>query len=419
MPPLTPCRPWKDARILLGVTGGIAAYKSVQLARDLTRLGATVDAILTRGASSFVQPLSFEGVTGRPVHSGLFREDAGGVHAAGNAALHLLLGREADAVCVAPATADFLARAAQGRADDLLTTTLLVTRAPVVVCPAMNDRMWDHPQLRRNAKHLEEVLGYRLAGPGTGPLAYGEGDGPGRMLEPDRIVEHLGRALAEEATFLGRTVLVTAGPTREPVDPVRFVGNRSSGKMGFALARAAWRRGADVVLVTGPTTLEDPEGVETVRVEAAREMEEVVRDRLPEADAAIFAAAVADYRPAEVHDRKLKRSRTGASTAIELVENPDVAKDTRDARRDGAVMVGFALETDDLEANARRKLEEKGFDVVVANPTGDGRGFEAETNEATLFGRDGRVEELPLAPKDEIAERILDRVGELLGGHET
>ncbi len=395
---------------MLGVTGGIAAYKSVQLARDLTRLGATVDVVMSRGAQEFVAPLSFSGVTGRDVLTDLFSAEG--------AALHIRLGREADAVVVAPATADFLARAAHGRADDLLTTTLLATRAPVVVCPAMNDRMWAHPQVRANARHLEEALGYTLAGPGEGPLAVGEGEGAGRMLEPAAIAEWVGRALGTEEAFRGRRVLITAGPTREPLDPVRYLGNRSSGRMGYALARAAWRRGAEVVLVSGPTALDVPAGVERVPVETAREMRDAVADRIGTADVSVFAAAVADYRPAEARDAKLKRSREGDETAVALVTNPDVAADTRDARKAGSVSVGFALETEDLLENARAKLEAKGFDLLVANDaTAEGAGFEVDTNRVVLLARDAEPEELPLLAKDEVAERILDRVAARLGGH--
>ena len=241
-------------------------YRRVQVdpGCPLARLGATVDVVLTRAAQKFVAALSFEGVTGRPALTDLFSADG--------AALHVKLGREADVVCVAPATADFLARAAQGRADDLICTTLLATRAPVVICPAMNDRMFEHPQVQANVTHLIQELGYAVAGPAEGPLAVGEGDGPGRMLEPWQIEEHVGRALARGGPLAGRAVLVTAGPTREPVDPVRYVGNRSSGRMGYAIAQAAWRRGAQVTLVSGPSALTRPVGVEVVPVETAVEM---------------------------------------------------------------------------------------------------------------------------------------------------
>jgi len=393
--------------VVLGVTGGIAAYKSVQVARDLTRLGAEVDVILTSGAEAFVRPLSFEGVTGRPAFTELFSSDG--------AAMHIRLGVEAEAVLVAPATADFIARAAQGRADDLLTTTLLATRAPVVFAPAMNDRMYAHPQTAANVRHLEERLGYVRAGPAVGPLAFGEGEGPGRMLEPHELVEEVGRALGRDDRFEGTRVLVTAGPTREPLDPVRYVGNRSSGRMGYALAQAAWRRGARVVVVAGPGHAPEPYGPELVRVETAREMEAEVRARLPDCDAAIFAAAVADYRPAAPASSKLKRSETGAELEVRLEANPDVAADTRDARRPGTVAVGFALETDDLLARARAKLEAKGFDLVVANPAGEeGAGFDVETNRVVLIDARGGEEALPLASKDDVAEAVLDGVAALL-----
>lgn len=401
---LEPRRPWVGRRVVLGVTGGIAAYKSVQVARDLTLLGAEVDVVMTASAQRFVAPLSFQGVTGRPARWDLFDSEG--------AALHIRLGRDADAVCVAPATADFIARAAQGRADDLLCTTLLATAAPVVVCPAMNDQMFAHPQVQANLEHLREAIGYRVAGPADGRLAVGEGGGPGRMLEPWQIEEHIGRALGGDAAFEGRTVLVTAGPTREPIDPVRYVGNRSSGRMGFALAQAAWRRGARVLLVSGPSALPDPEGVEVVRVETAVEMKEAVAARLPDADASIFAAAVADFRPEEARAGKVKRSEEGKELGLTLVANPDVAGDTRDLRKPGSVVVGFALETDDLIAHAERKLQAKAFDLIVANDAlGAGAGFEVETNRVTLLSAEGEPEGLPLQSKDAVAEAVLDRIG--------
>ena len=406
---LGPRRPWLGRHVVLGVTGGIAAYKSVQLARDLTRLGAAVDVVMTRGAQQFVAPLSFEGVTGRRALTELFSSEG--------AALHIRLGREAEAVCVAPATADFLARAAHGRADDLLCTTLLATRAPVVVCPAMNDRMFAHPQVQANLVHMRDRLGYRIAGPAEGLLAVGEGEGPGRMLESWQIIEHVGRALsAEDPAWAGRTVLVTAGPTREALDPVRYLGNRSSGRMGFALAQAAWRRGARVTLVTGPSSLDLPEGVDVVLVESAREMHDAVAGLLPAADVSIFAAAVADFRPAEAFRHKVKRGGTGPTLSVDLVANPDIAAETRPLRKAGSVTVGFALETQDLLANATRKLEAKGFDLLVANnATAEASGFDVDTNQVTVLGPGGLVEELPLQSKDEVAEVILDRVARHLG----
>ncbi len=406
---LTPRRPWDGARIVLGVCGGIAAYKSVQLARDLTRLGATVDVVMTRTASRFVGALSFEGVTGRKPLEDMFSAEG--------AALHIQLGRDADVVVVAPATADLIARAAEGRADDLLTTTLLATAAPVLVCPAMNHRMFAHPQTQANVRRLVDRLGYHVAGPAAGPLAAGEESGPGRMLEPDEITEHVGRLLAGAGSPLaGLEVLVTSGPTREPIDPVRYVGNRSSGRMGHALAAAAWRRGARTTLVRGPVAIDDPVGVRVVPVETARDMHAAVSECIATADVTIFAAAVADYRPADPASDKMKRADAGPELSLTLTANPDVAASTRDLRKAGSVVVGFALETGDLLENARRKLEGKGFDLIVANPAGTpDAGFEATTNRATILAVDGSTQDLPLQSKEEMADRILDRVERLFG----
>ena len=406
---LAPRRPWRARRIVLGVAGGIAAYKSVQLARDLTRLGAQVDVVLTAGANRFVSPLSFEALTGRRVLTELFSAEG--------AAMHIRLGAEADAVCVAPATADFMARAAAGRADDLLTTTLLATRAPVVICPAMNDRMYAHPQTARNLAYLQAELGYAVAGPATGPLAFGEGEGPGRMLEPPEIVEHVGRALENDPFLVGKRVLITTGPTWEPVDPVRFVGNRSSGRMGHALARAAWRRGGRVKLVSGPTHLARPPGVERTSVTTARDMLDAVAEAIPRADVVIFAAAVADYRPARARTAKIKRAEQGGSLSLELTANPDIALDTIPLRKPGARVAGFALETGDLLARARSKMERKGFDLVVANHAGGpGGGPFGESNTVTLLAPDGSAEALPIMPKDKIAEAVLDRLAGVRAG---
>ena len=385
------------------MTGGIAAYKSIQLARDLTRLGAEVDVVLTRSAQRFVTPLSFEGVTGRAALSDLFSAEG--------AALHIRLGREADVVCIAPATADFLSRAAHGRADDLICTTLLATRAPVVLCPAMNDRMFAHPQVQENLAHVRDRLGYAIAGPAEGALAAGEGEGPGRMLEPPQIEEAIGRALGRQEAFRGLRVLVTAGPTREPIDPVRYVGNRSSGRMGYAIAQAAWRRGANVTLISGPSSLEHPYGVDVVPVDTAAEMLDAVSDLLSSADVSVFAAAVADFRPSHPKQEKVKREDTGDELTVSMTANPDIAGGTATMRKPGSVAVGFALETADLIENAARKLERKAFDLVVANDaTEEGAGFEGVTNRVTILSADGEPEALALMSKDEVAEEILDRV---------
>lgn len=392
-------RPWVGSRVLLGVTGGIAAYKVVQVARDLTQLGAAVDVVMTRSARAFVGEVSFEGVTGRPVLSEILEP--------GRALDHIRLAREADAVCVAPATADFLARAAHGRSDDLLSAILLATRAPVLVCPAMNDAMWSHPATVANAARVVD-LGYAMVGPADGALAVGEGSGPGRMEEQATIIQHVGRALTGPTRFTGRRVVVTAGPTREPVDPVRFLGNRSSGRMGFALAAAAWRRGAHVALVAGPTQLDPPAGPRLHAVESADAMKNAVDRLVRDADLLVMAAAVADFRPSRPPERKIKKE--AAPDAIALEAAPDVLRETAESRPSGCLVVGFALETDDGEANARRKLESKGMDLVVLNQTGSDSGFETETNRVTLIERGGESELLPLLAKDEVAERILDRI---------
>jgi len=405
---LAPRRPWQGRRVVLGVTGGIAAYKAAQLARDLTELGAAVDVVLTRAAREFVGAVTFEALTGRPV--------IGDILDPGNALGHIRLAREADVVCVAPATADFLARAAAGRADDMLAAILLATTAPVLLCPAMNDRMWAHAQTRANVRRLRR-LGYRIVGPAEGRLAYGEGAGPGRMEEPATIVEHVGRALSGDTPLTDRTVIVTAGPTREPVDPVRFLSNRSSGRMGYAIAAAAWRRGAHVILITGPSALDAPTGVEVVRVETAEQMAEAVRAALPRADVLIMAAAVADFRPVGPAERKIKRKE--APEAIALEPAPDVLSVTRDARPAGLVTVGFALETHDALANARAKLESKALDLIVLNDaTVPGAGFEVETNRVVILDRDGAEEALPLMSKHDVAEALLDRVSALLGARQ-
>ncbi len=385
--------------MLLGITGGIAAYKVVQVARDLTRLGAEVDVVMTRSARAFLGEISFEGVTGRPVR--------GDVLAPGHALDHIRLGRDAHAICVAPATADFIARAAHGRADDLLGATLLATRAPVLICPAMNDRMWTHPATVANVRRLTEI-GYRLVGPADGPLAFGEGSGPGRLEEPEVLVEHIGRTLVGVTRFSRRRVVVTAGPTREAVDPVRFLSNRSSGRMGFALAAAAWRRGADVDLVVGPTPVPPPPGPRVHRVETGEEMKVSVHRLLADADLLIMAAAPADFRPRSVATAKIKKESAPASIALESA--PDILMETRGDRPSGCIVVGFALETDDGEANARRKLESKKLDLVVLNQTGPASGFDTDTNQVTLLAPGGETEVLPVLPKDEVAERILDRV---------
>jgi phosphopantothenoylcysteine decarboxylase/phosphopantothenate--cysteine ligase len=404
--PRGPRRPFAGRRVVLGVTGGIAAYKAVTVARDLTLAGAEVDVVLTRGALEFIQPLTFEAVTGRPAYTTPFTP--------GEPLTHIRLARDAHLVVVAPATASFLARAAAGMADDLLTATLLATEAPVVLCPAMNDRMYAHPLTQANLRRLAEA-GYRIAGPGVGPLAWNEGEGPGRLLEPVEILAHAGQALEGTAGPLaGRRVVVTAGGTREPIDPVRYVGNRSSGRMGYEIAAAAWRRGADVLLVTGPSPLPLPVGVEVQRVETAEQMRDAVASALPSAGVLVMAAAVADFRPASPAGQKIKKE-SGGVPQILLEPTPDVLRATREHRPPGSVVVGFALETNDAVENGRRKLEGKGLDLLVVNDaTEPGAGFEVATNRVVLLQPGREDEPLPLMLKSEVADRILDRVEALL-----
>ncbi len=388
------------------MTGGIASYKSASLARLLTQAGAEVDVVLTRSAQEFVGPVTFEALTGRAVHTVLV--------AAGHALDHIRLARAADLVVVAPATADLLARAAHGHADDLLTAALLATSAPVLVVPAMNDRMWGHPQTTRNVAHLRE-LGYHVLDPDTGDLAVGEGSGPGRMPEPETIMHHVARLLEAPSPLAGRRIVVTAGPTREALDPVRFLSNRSSGKMGVAVAEAAWRRGASVHLIAGPLGIAVPPMLDVERVEDAEEMLGAVSRALAAADVLVMAAAPADFRPATVAGSKIKKDQ--APTAIALTPAPDILRETASERRPGAIVVGFALETDDVVANGRKKLASKALDLIVINDAREaGAGFEGDTNRVTLLAADGTPDALPLLGKRDVADAILDRVEALLGG---
>jgi len=403
---LVPTRPFASRRVLLGITGGIASYKSAWVARLLTKAGADVDVVMTRAATEFVGPVTFEALTGRPVHTGLFDP--------GQALQHITLARAADVVVVAPATADFMARAASGQADDLLTACLLAATCPVLLVPAMNDRMWAHPQTRHNAEHLAR-LGYHVLPPDDGMLAAGEGSGPGRMPEPETIVAHAGRLLEAPGPLAGKRVTITAGPTREAIDPVRFISNHSSGRMGVALAAAAWRRGADVELIAGPLAVQPPVGPRVTPVETTDEMAAAVRHALAGSDVLIMAAAPADFAPVQVAASKIKKGTHPPAIALDFTV--DILASTRDARRAGAVVVGFALETDDVLAHARAKLAAKTLDLIVVNDaTEPGAGFGVDTNRVTLLDPSGAAEQLQLMPKTALADVILDRVEGLLRG---
>jgi phosphopantothenoylcysteine decarboxylase/phosphopantothenate--cysteine ligase len=396
---------WTGRRVVLGVSGGIACYKSCTLARRLTEAGARVDVVLTQGAAEFVRPLTFEALTGRPVLGSLWEP--------GGALSHVRLGQEADLVLVAPATAHLVARRAQGLADDFLTTLLLASTAPVLLAPAMNDEMYAKPETRANLERLRG-RGVAFVGPEIGALAEGPSERPGRMSEPETILAHAARVVRGHGRLAGRRVVVTAGPTRESIDPVRVVTNRSSGKMGYRVAEVAWERGADVVLISGPVALEPPVGVRLRRVETTKELEDAVRAELPQTDVLVMAAAPADFRPSDPSDSK--RARMDGALAIPMEPTDDILSATRSLRRPGSVTVGFALETGDAMAKGRAKLERKDLDLIVINDALEpGAGFEVDTNRVALLGREGAARILPLQSKREVAEAILDTVERSLG----
>jgi phosphopantothenoylcysteine decarboxylase/phosphopantothenate--cysteine ligase len=378
----------------------------VWLARLLTQAGAQVDVVMTRGAREFIGPITFEAVTGRPVYTEIFGP--------GHALDHIRLAREANVIVVAPATADFVGRAAHGLADDLLTACLLAAQSRVLFVPAMNDRMWSHAQTKRNVAHARS-LGYDVLEPATGPLAVGEGSGPGRMPEPEEIMSHVGRLLEVASSLKGKKIIVTAGATREPIDPVRFLSNHSSGKMGVALARAAWRRGADVTLIVGHVDIVLPPEILTVKTDTVREMSEAVAEKLLATDVLIMAAAPADFRPASEAPQKIKKGRTAPKIVLEPTE--DILKSTIARRKKKSVIVGFALETTDGLKNAKAKLKSKELDFVVLNDAKEpGAGFGVDTNRVTVIARDGKSEELELMSKTDLAEILLDRVERELNG---
>jgi phosphopantothenoylcysteine decarboxylase/phosphopantothenate--cysteine ligase len=396
---------WSGRHVVLGVSGGIACYKSCILARRLTEAGARVDVVLTRAATEFVRPLTFEALTGRPVLTSLWEPD--------RALAHVRLADTADLVILAPATAQLLARAAQGIADDVLTAMLLARTGPVLAAPAMNDAMYAHDATNRNVATLAD-RGWVFVGPDAGALAEGPSDRPGRMSEPETILAHAARVLRRGSALAGRTVVVTAGPTREPIDPVRVVTNRSSGKMGYRLAEAAWERGADVVLISGPVPLKPPVGVRLCSVETTEDLEQAVAKELPGADVLIMAAAPADYRPSS--PSTAKRPRTDGALAIPMEPTADILRATVAVRKAGSVIVGFALETGDAIQKARTKLEGKALDLIVVNDALEpGAGFDVDTNRVAILDREGNARVIPLASKREVADTILDAVEARLG----
>lgn len=394
--------------VLIGVTGCIAAYKACEILRGLQKADVRVKVVMTEHATHFVDPLTFRALTHEPVAVGLFDDPSDPIH-------HISLAQEADLFLVAPCTANVMAKIAHGIADDLLTTTALATTAPVFLAPAMNVHMYENAATQANMKTLRE-RGLRFIEAGSGYLACGD-VGRGRLAEPDDIVAAVLDALAEEAPardLAGKRVLVTAGPTVEPIDPVRYLTNRSSGKFGYAIAEAAARRGAEVTLVSGPVALTAPAGIETVSIESARDMLAACEDAFDAADIAIFAAAVADMRPASPAERKLKKGRDGdALSSLELTENPDVLA-TLASRKDGQVVIGFAAETDDVLDNAAKKLAKKNADVIVANEVGSDKTFGKDDNEIWLVDAAGAQHVEP-APKAVLADVVLDKALSLLG----
>lgn len=397
--------------ILLGVSGGIAAYKAPELVRAFIKEGASVQVVMTTNAQRFVTPLTLQVVSEQPVCTDLF--DLAIESQIG----HIQVARAADLAVVAPATANVIGKIAAGIADDYLTTVLLATTAPILICPAMNTKMYENPVTQRNMATLRG-LGHRILDPGVGTLACKE-EGAGRLPDASQIIEAAYRVLTPPS-LAGRRILVSAGPTWEPFDPVRFITNPSSGKMGYALARMAARRSAEVSLVSGPTSLPAPDGVHRFPVRTASEMKAAIMELAPEMDVIIMAAAVGDYRPFEVAPHKMKK--VVGEVTVQLVKNPDILAMLGKERGENAapILVGFAAETEQLVENATEKLRSKNLDFIVANNlTQAGSGFQSDTNAVKLIHRDGTIVDLPCMPKDEVAARILDRVEALLAKEPT
>ncbi|MEX2263422.1 MAG: bifunctional phosphopantothenoylcysteine decarboxylase/phosphopantothenate--cysteine ligase CoaBC [Bryobacteraceae bacterium] len=405
-------------KALLGVGGGIAAYKAAELARALMDCGASVQVVMTAAAQEFVRPLTFAALTGRKVITGLFSSESSEATLS-SAIEHVGVAQEHDVLVVAPATADLLAKFSHGLADDFLTTTYLAFAGPVILAPAMNTNMWRHPATQENVRRLR-ARGHSIVEPEDGYLACGM-VGPGRLADPATIAGAVVRELERRNTLSGETVLVTAGPTQEPIDPVRYVTNRSSGKMGYSVAEAAVSRGARVILISGPVHLEPPSGVKVVPVRTAVEMRAAVMEHLPEATIVVKCAAVADFHLSKVPDQKIKK--TAARLSLEFDPTPDILSEVGRNKGD-RLLIGFAAETQNLESEAKRKLESKNCDMVVANHVGgDDTGFESDENEALLVLRNGAVIEHPRSSKRELAERIFDEAMklrlDLLAAHES
>lgn len=397
----------RNKTVLLGVTGSIAAYKAVDLASKLVQAGANVDVVMTRCATEFVTPLSFTSITHRPTVTDMFEvPDDFEIE-------HIALAERANVVVIAPATANIIARLAAGIADDMLTCAVLATRAPVILAPAMNVNMWENRITQENLTRLR-ARGFKMVEPVTGPLACGA-QGKGRLADVEDILTVISQALRARTDLAGKRVVVSAGGTQEPIDPVRYVGNRSSGKMGFALAEAARDRAAEVTLITAPTTLDDPIGVTVVRVDTTLQMRDAIARAAARTDVLIMAAAPADFRPAAVSGSKIKKEST-ARMDLHLVPNPDIISDVRG----DLIKVGFAAESEDLVRNATAKLKKKSLDLIVANNITEAQsGFGTDTNRVTLIDSRGKIEALPLLPKSEVAHKVLDKVVALLSAGPT
>jgi len=390
----------KDKKIIVGVTGGIAAYKAAELVRILVKAGAETRVAMTANATRFISPLTLEALSGNRVVSDMFNPETHPI-------AHITWGQDADLVIIAPATANFIAKMAHGIADDFLSTMVLASTAKILVCPAMNSRMYMNSVTQENIKRIAE-RGCVVMEPGEGELAC-HTEGPGRLPGPEEIAEQA-RMMLTEQDLSGLRVLVTAGPTIEPMDPVRYISNRSTGKMGYALARTAAMRGASVTLISGPTALTPPRGVKFRGVKSAEEMKEAVFDCLGDSDVIIKAAAVSDYRPRDRSARKIKKG--ADSLSIDLVKNPDILLELGKAKgKAGYILVGFAAETEDILTNATEKLRDKNLDIIVVNDiTREDAGFESDTNLVKIIHRDGTREDLPLMSKDEVAGQLLDRI---------
>jgi len=389
--------------VVLGITGSIAAYKAADIASKLTQAGARVEVIMTESATKFIAPLTLRSITGRPVVTSMW--ELSSEFRVG----HVALAEAANVVVIAPATANIIAKLAAGIADDMLSCTVLATKAPVIVAPAMNVNMFQNPITQENLAKLK-ARGFIIVGPVYGRLASGK-MGLGRLAETETIIGVIQQVLGESEDLAGKRIVVTAGGTQEPIDPVRHIGNRSSGKMGYALAEAARDRGAKVALITAPASLLEPAGMEVIPVRTATEMKEAVAKATQQADALIMAAAVADYQPKAVAKAKIKKKESPSLT-LELIRTPDILTEVKG----NFLKVGFAAESEDVVANAKQKLEKKQLDLIVANDITDAEsGFGVDTNKVTLIDRGGKTDSLPLLTKREVADKILDRVVELLG----